>query len=114
MSDCYDRYRHEREGESAGRWGANYGYDHTQKMRNAEYDRYGCDAAYADGYEREVRRQEEQRQEERQAEERQEQARAEEREWQERCAQEEYEQQQHQNAMEQAAEEQNQENPDGR
>ena len=64
MTWCNDRRKHEREGEAAARFGHRYDSEHTDRMRNAEWERESCDASYARGYEREIRRREDERREE--------------------------------------------------
>lgn len=54
----------EREGREAARFGRRYDYEHEERMRNAAWDRDSCDAAYADGYQREIDRREAEREEE--------------------------------------------------
>lgn len=64
MSWCDDPWEHEKEGREAARFGRRYDYDHNEHMREANWDRDSCDAAYARGYEREIERREEIRREE--------------------------------------------------
>lgn len=67
---CDDRYREEREGRDAARFGERYDYDHLERMSNARWDSDSCDAYYARGYEREIERRNEQRAEEEREEQR--------------------------------------------
>lgn len=91
---CNDRYKHEREGADAARWGERYDFDHQDKVRNAQFDREGCDAVYADAYQREIDSQNEQRREEEAAEERRMEAQRAEREFEERMMEERWHEEQ--------------------
>lgn len=78
---CYDRRRHEREGEDDARRNPGHRYDHDYRERErlARYEPHGCDAAYIRGFEDELRRLDDEREEREAAERREERRRREER-----------------------------------
>lgn len=71
---CYDRRRHEREGEDAARRdpGHRFDHDYRERERNARHEPHGCDAAYIRGFEDQRRRDDEEREQREDAERREE------------------------------------------